>query len=495
MSAHLTPGVHIKHVVIQPKHVLQTGVPVFLGLVSRQLLDELNQEQADLHEKFITQPIARAPATHLVRKRGYLRLPRRPPPSVEASLGDPGSGDTASYMQSVDTMRADERVQEQVIASGGAAGQLNSAQAAPTDETAPLNQTPQRFTLWPQFEATYGNLSDLGFLTRAVQGFFANGGSLCYVQVVAYEEGAMVEAVDAALEILADYDDYDLICAPDLMWPMLSGEAHGSRTGGDQITDEIAEEIVAMQRSIILHCELLGNRFAILDSLPQANVTDVEAQRHQLNGASAALYYPWVRVAHGPVTTGGLVPPCGHVAGVIARTDQRVGVHKAPANEEMEGVLDLAVRLTDEQQGPLNDIHVNCLRVFPRRGIRIWGARTLSPQPAWMYVNERRIFTTAARWLERNMIDVVFEPHTPALWARIVRNLTDYFTTLLEQGALAGGGSQPFYIKCDAETNPPEQRETGHIVTEIGLATTAPAEFIIVQLIHGPTGVRIVGPL
>lgn len=487
MSAHLTPGVHIKHLVIQPKHILQTGVPVFLGLVRRQLLDELNQGQADLHETFITQPIANAPTTHIVRKRGYLRLPKRPPPPAEAQLGDPGSGDTTSYMQSVDSMRADERVREQVIASGGAAGQLNSAQAAPMDAQQPLNQTPQRFSLWPQFEATYGNLSDLGFLTRAVHGFFANGGSLCYVQVVAYEESAIADAVDACLETLADYDDYDLICAPDLMWSSSRGEAHEGH--------DADEAIIAMQRAIIRHCELLGNRFAILDSLPQANAAEVEAQRHQLNGASAALYYPWVRVANGPVATGGLVPPCGHVAGVIARTDQRVGVHKAPANEELEGVLDLAVRLTDEQQGPLNEMRVNCLRVFPRRGIRVWGARTLSPQQAWMYVNERRIFTTAARWLERNMIDVVFESHTPALWARIVRNLTDYFTSLLEQGALAGGGPQPFYIKCDAETNPPEQRETGRIVTEIGLATTAPAEFIIVQLIHGPTGVRIVGPL
>jgi hypothetical protein len=316
-----------------------------------------------------------------------------------------------------------------------------------------------------------------------VRGFFENGGSLCYVQLLAYLDEALVDAVDAGLEICADYDEYDLVCAPDLMWRSI---AHG---GG------VDAEISAMQ-SLLRHCETLGNRFAILDSLFQVDAEGVREQRQHLNSDSAALYYPWVRVSDGPVLTGGFVPPCGHVAGVIARTDRRIGVHKAPANEVLEGVLDLAVHLSDEQQGPLNELRVNCLRAFPRRGLRIWGARTLSPQSTWMYINERRIFTTATRWIERNMMDVVFEPHSPALWAQIVRDLTIYFTALLEQGALAGRAArEAFYITCDAETNPPDEREVGQIVTEIGLATTAPAEFIVVRIIHSPAGVRILGPV
>ena len=128
-------------------------------------------------------------------------------------------------------------------------------------------------------------------------------------------------------------------------------------------------------------------------------------------------------------------------------------------------------------------------------GIRIWGARTLSQQAAWRYINVRRIFLTAGRWIERNMTDVLFEPNTPELWGRIVRDLTMYFTELLEQGALAGRTAQEaFYVKCDAETNPHTEREIGHVVTEIGLAPAATAEFIVMRLIHGPSGVCILGP-
>jgi phage tail sheath protein FI len=180
---------------------------------------------------------------------------------------------------------------------------------------------------------------------------------------------------------------------------------------------------------------------------------------------------------------------------VIARTDRAIGVHKAPANEELTDVLALATNLTDEDQGPLNEQGINCIRAFARHGIRVWGARTVSDRNAWQYINVRRVITTAVRWIERNMADVVFESHTEELWARIERDLTVYFTKLLEQGALAGRSSQgAFYIKCNAETNPPEEREVGRLVTEIGLTPVVPTEFIIIRIIHGPTGARIVEP-
>jgi hypothetical protein len=485
MNGYTTPGVHIEHVLTEPKRVLQTGVPVFLALVRQEDLDAYNLEQPDPEEEFITKPSPKYPKVRVARKRGYLRLPKRPSLPVETRTGDPYAADPTTYLRAVGLPRSDERIRQQVRASGGAAGPPGGAQAVAPDEDAPpeFSSKPQRFTLWPQFEATYGDLRAFGFFTYAVRGFFENGGSLCYVQLLAYLDEALVDAVDAGLEICADYDEYDLVCAPDLMWRSI---AHG---GG------VDAEISAMQ-SLLRHCETLGNRFAILDSQFQVDAKGVLEQRQHLNSDSAALYYPWVRVSNGPVRTGGFVPPCGHVAGVIARTDRRIGVHKAPANEVLEGVVDLAVHLSDGQQGPLNELRVNCLRAFPRRGLRIWGARTLSVQSTWMYINERRIFTTAARWIERNLVNVLFEPHSPALWAQIVRDLTVYFTRLLEQGALAGAAArQAFYVKCDAETNPPEEREIGKIVTEIGLATTAPAEFIVVRIIHSPAGVRILGPV
>lgn len=243
------------------------------------------------------------------------------------------------------------------------------------------------------------------------------------------------------------------------------------------------------------HCARLGERMAILDSLPggDGSAADVIAQRNLLAEEEGALYYPWVRVAKGPEQTDGYVPPCGHVAGVYSRTDTHTGVHKAPANEVLEGVLDLSVHLKDDDQGPLNDQGINCLRAFPGRGIRVWGARTLSRRTAWRYVNMRRVILTAVRWIAINQADVVFEPHTELLWARITRDLTAYLADLARRGALAGGqGEDAFYVKCDAETNPPETREIGIVVTEVGLKPAAPAEFIAFRIIHGAAGVEII---
>jgi hypothetical protein len=236
---------------------------------------------------------------------------------------------------------------------------------------------------------------------------------------------------------------------------------------------------------------------AILDPVlgGETSADAVIAHRDLISGEEGALYYPWVRVPGGPEGTGGCVPPCGHVAGIYTRTDRQVGVHKAPANEVLEGVLDLSTHLSNDDQGPLNDLGINCLRAFPQRGIRVFGARTLSRGTTWRYVNVRRVVLTAARWIASNLSDVVFEPHTELLWARITRDLTAYLGDLARRGALAGPqGEEVFYVKCDAETNPPETRELGIVVTEIGLKPAAPVEFIVIRIIHGLTGVEIVDP-
>jgi phage tail sheath protein FI len=249
---------------------------------------------------------------------------------------------------------------------------------------------------------------------------------------------------------------------------------------------------------VLEHCDRLGDRLAILDSVPSA---DVVAQARGLGGTNGALYYPWVRATDGSIGGDRFVPPCGHVAGVYADTDQRIGVQKAPANEVLNGVLDLEVSLTDAQQCDIAQrgldvgVNVNCLRALPGRGIRVWGARTLSRDPNWTYVNVRRLFLTAGRWIQRNLAGAMFEPNDPGLWARITRELSAYFEDLFRRGALRGlTAQQAFYVKCDAETNPPDRREAGTVVTEIGLAPAAPGEFVVVQIIHSPSAVSIVGP-
>ena len=143
----------------------------------------------------------------------------------------------------------------------------------------------------------------------------------------------------------------------------------------------------------------------------------------------------------------------------------------------------------------MNPKGINCLRVFPGRGIRVWGARTLSEETNWTYVNVRRLFLTAGRWIERNLPGVVFEPNDPRLWDRITRELTAYFNLLFEQGALKGRTAQEaFYIKCDADTNPPEVRDLGMVVTNVGLALGVPTEFVEIRIIHGAEGITIAGP-
>lgn len=306
-----------------------------------------------------------------------------------------------------------------------------------------------------------------GFLADAVAGFFANGGSRCYVAAADPAAADRPAALRAALATLAPLLDVDLVAVPDAI-----------------LLADAAEQY-ALQRDILAHCQQQGDRLAILDSRRGSSVDGVLEQRRAIGigvaePVSGALYYPWLR------TDGDRwVPPCGHVAGIFARSDARVGVFKAPANEEIFDALDLEAIIDNGQQDRLNPEGINCLRAFPGRGIRVWGARTLSRDPSWRYVSARRFFLTIGRWIDRNMTWAAFEANEPRLWLRIRRELDTYLTGLWRAGALQGATpAEGFYVKCDIETNPPENRLAGQVVTEIGLAITAPAEFVVVRIIH-----------
>jgi len=267
----------------------------------------------------------------------------------------------------------------------------------------------------------------------------------------------------------------DLVCAPDLM------RAAAGSSGPD------LDVVAAMQQQILDHCRKPGGRFAVLDGL----ASQVERQRAKLSGDNGALYYPWLW-APGRGGSPLHLPPCGHVAGIYSRGDRAVGVHKAPANEPVEGALDLGVDLGEREAGALYQQQVNCLRAFPGRGIRVWGARTLSADPAWRYVNVRRMFLTLGRWIERFMEALVQEPNDIRLWVRIMRDLSAYLEGLYQRGALKGRApDEAFYVKCDGETNTRAAIDAGMVVTEIGVALSAPAEFIAVRIIHGAGGVSI----
>lgn len=311
-----------------------------------------------------------------------------------------------------------------------------------------------------------------GFLADAVAGFFDNGGERCYA-VRADLAKVPVTALGEALDALGPLADVDLVAVPDAA----------------ALANPIDTALV--HRRALEHCLQHGDRLALLDARRGATPTQVLDQRNlltvgQVEPVNGALYYPWLKLPAADSLRS--VPPCGHVAGILARTDARVGVSKAPANEEVRGVLDLEVGIDAEIQDALNPEGINCLRAFPGRGIRVWGARTLSREPEWVYVNVRRLFLTLRRWIEVNMTWASFEPNRPRLWVRIRRELTTYLTRQWLDGALVGDTpAEAFYVKCDAETNPPEAREAGRVVTEIGLAPAAPAEFVVVRIVHPQT--------
>jgi phage tail sheath protein FI len=348
-------------------------------------------------------------------------------------------------------------------------------------------EKPIMLTLWSHFEryigtvAPYGVTTENCYLAYAVRGFFENGGRGCYVVVL---KDGTPESLEAGLAAISTLNTVDLVCTPDLMNDSLETESATSR-----------ETAFNLQQLVVNHCESLGDRFAILDSRRGDGIDAVGKQWSSIDGKNGAIYYPWLKVRSSDRQLA-MVPPCGHVAGVFARTDRDRGVHKAPANEVIDGVVGLERLLTNTDQDALNSCRVNCLRSFPGRGIRVWGARTLSGHHEWTYVNVRRLFLTAVRWMSWHMYDVSFEPNDSNLWARIQRELNSYFMDLYRAGALKGDTPrEAFYVKCDAETNPPEVRERDQVVTEIGLSPMIPYEFVIVRLIHGPGGVSIAGPI
>ncbi len=269
-------------------------------------------------------------------------------------------------------------------------------------------------------------------------------------------------------------EEVTMLAAPDLMSSYQNGELD-------------LEGVQAVQRAMYEFCERNKYCFAILDSPPDLSPQEIKNWRLSANYDTkyAALYYPWIKVADmsNGSGTGLLVPPSGHVAGIYARSDAERGVHKAPANEVVRGANGLAVQVTKGEQDVLNPLGINCIRSFPGRGIRVWGARTLSSDPAWRYVNVRRLFNMIEESIERGTQWVVFEPNDPDLWARVRRDVRAFLTTVWRSGALFGTTpDQAFYVKCDEETNPPETRDLGQLIIEVGIAPVKPAEFVIFRI-------------
>jgi uncharacterized protein len=429
-----SPGVYKEQIFLQPQPDLPTGIPGFVGF-------------ADAIAPLAALPSGFQFPESLQDKVQYDRDPLRPRHfSCRGSL-------SVSERDLLLAVSSDPAVQQAISALFQAAQPVVSL------------RHPQEFI--NQF-----SVGPTGYLKDAVTGFFENGGTRCFVvraATTAIPEDGFIQA----LTFLESLEDLDLVAVPDAM--TLPSDA-----------------VLRVQQAVLTHCARAGDRLAILDPLPNSSADAVRQQRQQIllgqpEPINAALYYPWLHNAEGR-----LLPPCGHIAGVVARSDRDQGVFKAPANVELRDVLDLEQLIDNTIQDQLNPNGINCLRSFPGRGIRVWGARTLSSDANWRYINVRRLFLTLGRWIDRNMTWATFEPNSPRLWIRIQRELSIYLAGLWRVGALQGAiAEQSFYVKCDAETNPPDSRETGVVYTEIGLAASPPAEFIIVRIIHRISGVEV----
>lgn len=269
-------------------------------------------------------------------------------------------------------------------------------------------------------------------------------------------------------------DDVTMIIAPDLMSAYENKELDKKGVQG-------------VQQALIDYAERMRYCFVILDALPNLNPQEVKDWRLEVNydTSRAALYYPWIEIMD--MASGGgkthFVPPSGHVAGLYARVDNERGVHKAPANEVIRGAIGLEMAVTKGEQDGLNPIGVNCIRSFPGRGIRVWGARTLSSDGSWRYINVRRLFNMVEASIERSTQWVVFEPNDELLWSKVRRDIGAFLKVQWRSGALFGATpDQAYFVKCDAELNPVETRDLGQLICEIGICPVKPAEFVIFRI-------------
>lgn len=456
MPTYLSPGVYVEEVPSAVKAIagVSTSTAGFVGIVQDSLEQPLsrvtdeavgtggeNRKVFDLK----TFPVSTDEKTFQIRVKGA------PKPAKITNLKEKG-------VSQVELTEAPE------------AGAPITADYSPIFWPAAATE-PKLCTNFSEFKKFFGDFSGEpmhSYLAHAVYGFFNNGGSRCFVARV-----NAVTDIPKALSKFEAIDEIAIVAAPGIVDENTRGE-------------------------IDIHCRIkTQDRFGIFDSDETvdlgANQLSPSNAANKLppNSDYAAFYFPWIQVFD-PVNKlrdkngdGSIfVPPSGHIAGVFARVDTERGVHKAPANEVLLGVLGLKYNISKSQQDGLNPHGVNCIRDL-NGNIKVWGARTAggNANADLKYINVRRTLLFLRESIDEGTQWVVFEPNTPALWQKITRNVTAFLMNVWRGGALFGNTPQEaFFVKCDAETNPPELRELGQVVTEIGVAIVRPAEFVIFRI-------------
>ncbi|HEX3092833.1 MAG TPA: phage tail sheath C-terminal domain-containing protein [Candidatus Angelobacter sp.] len=491
MPEYMSPGVYVEEVpsAVKPIAGVSTSTACFLGVVPDDInvpeentnydptgksKPDPNHPEADPRKAFILKPFHFYSEDELKQKRTAVKTAK------ENLDKNQDATKTADLVKALRDAEADK------------------AQA----EFPAENMEPVLCTSFAQFTKRFGGFSDDGVgepsgdlrakppthgfqnrLAHAVYGFFDNGGSRCYVMRFRTIDELMESS---HLGILEAIDEISLIAAPG-------------------ISDKI------VQQNLIDHCVKLGSRFAILDppEIPESSDLTEEKIRVVESTDYGALYFPRIRVFDiaarltraeivdptkaGEVDNGEIwLGPSGHIAGIYSRVDHQRGVHKAPANEVVRGARDLEFQISKNDQDGLNPGGVNCIR-YINNNITVWGARTIGgdANTDLKYINVRRTLIFLRESIDRGTQWVVFEPNDRTLWAKIRLNVSAFLTTVWRDGALFGSTPQEaFYVKCDDDTNPREERDLGRVITEIGVAIVRPAEFVIFRISQwaGPEG-------
>jgi hypothetical protein len=262
-------------------------------------------------------------------------------------------------------------------------------------------------------------------------------------------------------------EDISMVAAPGATWQYAENCTEANTTIGH----------------LIRHAESMRYRVALLDSGDKLSMSEIRDMRAKLDSKHAALYYPWVTVLD-PIGKRELnLPPSGFVAGICARTDTERGVHKAPANEVVRLAIGFEALLDKGQQEVLNPEGINCFRHFEGRGLRLWGARTISSDPEWKYLNVRRYFAYLERSIDKGTQWAVFEPNGDALWAKVCRTIENFLLNEWQSGALLGDKPErAYFVRCDRTTMTQNDLDNGRMICLIGVAPLKPAEFVIFRI-------------
>lgn len=298
---------------------------------------------------------------------------------------------------------------------------------------------------------------------RSVRIFLTNGDDGPRLSAGDYE-GSENEP-KSGIKTLEDLEDISIVAAP--------GSTHN--LGGDTGSD--------IRRLLIAHCEKMRYRVAVLDSVDMQLISEIRNDRSSIDSTRAGIYYPWIEIADPLTETDILLPPSGFVTGIFARNDIERGVHKAPANEVLRLAKSLEVNINKSQQEVLNPDGINVIRFFEGRGYRIWGARTVTSDPEWKYMNVRRYFAYLERSIEKGTQWAVFENNGRTLWSNVQSTIKDFLFNEWKEDRLAGATpDEAFFVRCDRSTMTQNDIDNGRMICLIGVAPLKPAEFVIFRI-------------